>query len=550
LTACRRGHYWLAREMDERIERRRLLTAWGIVVVVGLAHRITLFLVHRPQLDALIDANAAWYTFQHLPREMLRDHLFASMVLLQQTPPISNLLLGVALKCFSWPAGVAYAMIWLQTVLTLVTALVLVHVVTVLYPRRVVLWTAMGLLFVLDTGLVVLEYNSMGQTIYGPLAMLFALVVVDRLVMLRRAARTRDAVATGGAAGLLALARSPWSLFPIPCLLLVAGVAPTRKWRAVLACLLPIAVLQGGWALKNYAVYGVFSPVTGTWGGLHEYVGLGSAGLGDQYVAFLRQREAEHDGHPEWVLAFAVNDQGLLDRMPADVRERDQAVERAIRISNPTWNTLAFRTLWAEGQRQFLGFAMQHPRQMLAKWGYAYEIFWQPLENYGRQFVDLFAVDNRISTGFDFVGIVRQLRTGALPETPSVMSGTHRFLTERKGPRRFTRTEMYTPRWLDPFVLMLNVIGVHVLLPLVGLVALARRAMRAPPVFDALHMAALLVAATIYGYLAVIVNLIETLENMRYRQEVEPVVWLITLVSLTALADLVRGAARRRVAAA
>src|SRR5262249_60001015 len=120
--------------MDERVERRRLLAAWSIVVLVGIGHRTMLFALHRSDLDALIDANAAWYTFQHLPREMLRDHLFASMVLLQQTPPISNLLLGVVLKGFSWPAGVAYAMIWLQTVLTLVTAVVLVHVVAGAFP--------------------------------------------------------------------------------------------------------------------------------------------------------------------------------------------------------------------------------------------------------------------------------------------------------------------------------------------------------------------------------------------------------------------------------
>src|SRR5262245_25781327 len=300
--------------MDERLERRRLLAAWTIVVLAGIGHRTVLFALHRADLDALIDANAAWYTFQHLPREMLSEHLLGSLLLLQQTPPLSNLILGVVLKWCSWPVGVAYAMIWLQTLLTILTAIVLVHVVSVLYPGRVVLWTAIGLLFVLDTGLVVLEYASLGQTIYGPLAMLFVLVVLDRLVVLRRSDRPRDAAAAGVAVALLALARSPWSLFPIPCVLLVAALARTRKIRAVCACLLPIAVLQGGWALKNYAVYGVLSPVTGTWGGMHAAIGLDSAGFGAEYARFLRQRAAAHAGHPEWVLAFLGGDPAVLDR--------------------------------------------------------------------------------------------------------------------------------------------------------------------------------------------------------------------------------------------
>jgi len=56
------------------------------------------------------------------------------------------------------------------------------------------------------------------------------------------------------------------------------------------------------------------------------------------------------------------------------------------------------------------------------------------------------------------------------------MSGTHRFLSDSKTHTRFTPTNTYALRWLEPFVLVLNVI------------------------------------------------------NMRYRQEVEPVIWLITLI--------------------
>ena len=530
--------------MNGRAERRRLLVACGIVLLAAIGHRATLFRLHRGDLDALIDANAAWYTFQHLPREMLRDHLFRSLLLLQQTPPISNLLLGVVLKWCSCPFGVAYAMIGLQTLVSVLTAVVLVHVVSVLYPRRVVLWTAIGLLFVLDTDLVVLEYNSLGQTIYGPLAMLFLLVLVDRLTVLRQANRLRDAAAAGVAMGLLVLTRSPWSLFPLPCLLLVAALARARKARAVVACLVPIVVLQGGWALKNYAVYGVLSPMTSSWSGLYATVGLQTAGFDGEYRTFLEQRAVEHDGHPEWVLAFLSGDPAVLDRLPPEIGEHDREIEHAMGLSNPAGNTLRFRTLWTEGERLFLSFVRRHPREMLAKWAKAYRIFWQPMANYGRMFVALFAVDNRIASGLDFADIVGQLRAGTLPETQYVTSGTHRFLSGRPVPPRFTPSSMHTLPWLDPFVLMLNVLGVHLLLPLVGVMWLARRLTPAVPAFDPLRMAVLLVAASAYAYLAVLANLFETLENMRYRQDVEPVIWLITLISMTALAGLARRIAR------
>src|SRR5262249_11488489 len=133
LTARRAGRYWLAPEMDERVERRRLLAAWSIVLLAGIAPRPMRVALHRAGLAPLA-ATPAWSPFDHLPRELLRDHLFGSLLLLQQPPPLSNLILGVALKWCSWPVGVAYTMIWLQTLMTILTAVVLVHVLSVLYP--------------------------------------------------------------------------------------------------------------------------------------------------------------------------------------------------------------------------------------------------------------------------------------------------------------------------------------------------------------------------------------------------------------------------------
>jgi len=88
---------------------------------------------------------------------------------------------------------------------------------------------------------------------------------------------------------------------------------------------------------------------------------------------------------------------------------------------------------------------------------------------------------------------------------------------------------------------VLNLISVHVLLPLLAIWWLASR-LRRPPSdrFDPLRMSALLVALFFYGYLAALVNLVETIENMRYRLEVEPMIWLISLICVTELTGILR----------
>jgi len=95
--------------------------------------------------------------------------------------------------------------------------------------------------------------------------------------------------------------------------------------------------------------------------------------------------------------------------------------------------------------------------------------------------------------------------------------------------------------------LILTIAGVHLLLPVVGILWVADRLWHGPdmPVFDPLRMAALLVAATLYGYLAAFVNLVEMLENMRFRLEVKPAIWVITLICVTELARFTRASWRR-----
>ena len=536
---------WAVRRTTEHTEGRRLAIALSLVALTAIVHRVTLFLLHRGDLDALIDANASWYTPQNLPAELLRDHLLTALLYLQQTPPVSNLLMGLALKSCAWPTGVAHLFIGMQTLVTILAAMVLVHLVSILYPSRTILWIAVGGLFVLDTDLVVIEYTSMGQTIYGPISMLLVLGITDRLVALRRTGSLWDAAFAGLAMGLLVLTRPSWTFFSLPCLLLVAVLAPWRQMRAVLACVVPIMALQGGWAVKNYAIYGVLSPTTSTWGGLHATTGLWAAGLGDEYTRFVGVIREPEQRRTMALLGWGHDDPSLLDSETRALLERDRAIEQSMGVPNPSSNSLAFRTVCAEAQRRVFDFAWQHPRAMLTKWWRGYAVFWQPIANYGQQFVGLFAVGNRITDSFDFPEIAHKFLAGELPDTPLVKSGSHPISPEHKGPLRLTPTTLYTARWIEPLVLMLNVVGVHLLLPFVAIVWLAGAVRRHAP-FNRLRIATLLVAGTGYAYLALLVNLVETYENMRYRSEVEPLIWLITLICVTEVAGLVQGQWARR----
>jgi hypothetical protein len=148
-------------------------------------------------------------------------------------------------------------------------------------------------------------------------------------------------------------------------------------------------------------------------------------------------------------------------------------------------------------------------------------LVYRPMSNYGRMMVAFFVGENRVPDGLDLGDIVHQLRAGTLPEHTYLASGTNYMVKEKKSPPGYMPVRLYTLGFLAPLVLMLNVIGIHVLLPLVGLVWLVQRMRRSPVArLDPQRMAALLVSAVVYLYLTGVANLVETSENMRYRLEV------------------------------
>ena len=69
-----------------------------LIALVGLLHRLVLFLEIYPHFHELIAMNRDWLTMQYLSADVLSNELGLALLYLQQTPPIPHLIMGVALK--------------------------------------------------------------------------------------------------------------------------------------------------------------------------------------------------------------------------------------------------------------------------------------------------------------------------------------------------------------------------------------------------------------------------------------------------------------------
>ena len=92
---------------------------------VGLAHRLFLFAWYFDDISLMVRNNPDWLTWQYLTIPALRDHLADSLLYLQQTPPLPQLLLGACLKVFSWPAQVSYILILANGLISIIAAILL-----------------------------------------------------------------------------------------------------------------------------------------------------------------------------------------------------------------------------------------------------------------------------------------------------------------------------------------------------------------------------------------------------------------------------------------
>ena len=517
--------------------REAVARRWGLLLVAlaGSAHRTVLFLVHRDDLHTLIAANATWYTTQNAPLALLREHLGTTLLLLQQTPPMSSLVIGVLERFVEWPVAGAEALIALQGGISIVTALLLHRLLDICFPRHLVLVTVVGIAFVLDTGLVVIEYTSLGQLIYENLGMLLVLAFAMSLIRLRGSARPVDAALAGLLAALLVLTRATWSFLVLPGVVLVMLLAARAPLRLGIAFVVPLLVLQGGWVAKNWMLYGRFSPATSSWTGFNLMNGFDRLGHGPVFLDFLRARR-----DPPWLPTVFEKPPvpPLEEIVPAEYGDRDRALGARFGVTPWGANSAAAAAFYDALGENFAAFARTHPKLVLEKAARSYAIFWEPTANYGALNVSLFAPEAPAPSALDVPRFVRDLGTVRLPQRIGVAYGTLHI----GAPLPVRRTSIGTLPWLEVPRLLAEVLGVHVLAPLAALGWLRRRrGLREP---DATRGAVLLVCAALYGYLAMASSVGEYGENMRFRLGVEPLVWVLSLLGAAGSWQLVLACVR------
>lgn len=512
-------------------DREREWIASLLVLAVALTHRAWLLWSSQATIAALWEANPDVYQPHNAPIELLRDHLGLALLYLQQTPPMSNLILGLMVKLLPWPYATTLGLIAMQGVITALTAVLLQRLLFALFPGRIVFATLVALAFVFDTDVIVIEYNTFGQLFYENLGMLLVLSVAISLLTTWRVGRPRDALVTGVLTALLAMTRATWTVFLVPGALLVALLVPRRRLAATLAFVLPIALVQGGWVVKNGLFHGRW--VTTTWAGFSPLHGLGQLGEGKLFTAFIVER-----GDPPW---FSEIHRGERTDVPAELTVRDAELAAQYGIENWDNNSARKAEIFAAVERNFYAWALQNPDRVLRNTLRSYAFFWRPIANFGHIFVAPYCTAAKTPSAFDVPGLVRVALAGELPEPMLRVEG---FLRRRV----FHPVMVGALTWLDPLKLLATALGVHLLAPIAGIAALVdwrRGRLGRDSGVAALRAIALLVCGAMYLYVAGLSSVVDYGENMRFRLGVEPLIWVLTILGAVSCLHLWRD--RRRV---
>src|SRR5262245_36593940 len=128
---------------------------------------------------------------------------------------------------------------------------------------------------------------------------------------------------------------------------------------------------------------------------MHALAGINHGGVWDEFARYQREHVTLELGYPPWRVAGARGDPLAMFAFPQEIRNQDAAINKAMGMENPVFNTLVFRATCAMDQRVFLEFVRANPATMARKWVHAYGVFWQPIANYGRMLVAFFRREPR-----------------------------------------------------------------------------------------------------------------------------------------------------------
>lgn len=482
------------------------------LVLLALGHRALIWFRFGESFSAAARANPSWLTWQYLLPDAYRNHFWASMWYLQQTPPIPHFVLGVLIKVSKWPVDVARWLFLVQFVISAATAVLMFRILRRLACHWAVSF-ALAAWFVLSTDLLVMEVNSLGQLFYESGAMLLVsgtTLCVFRLLDSERRERQGEVasvLAAGTCVAVLALTRASFSfLFPG----VGAFLAIARGWRTCALFLVPVVLLHGGWCLKNDYVYGYLSPATSSWAGINATVNLQREEK-DRFVKYILQDQGRF---PTWFVAI-LRDRGYIhwdpiasSYIPAADRQRENEIQERLGHTNRHENSIAIQRVSEQYERALERFLPSNPDVLINKFRRGYARFWQPISNYSSLYLGPLYVTPRPRATFGSLVPIA-------PETAFLTTATY----PRKNPAKvgLPTVSLYL---LDT----LSIWSLHVLLPVLLVLDRLKARMGKTPMLGA----RILFLALVVAYGSVLFNAVEEYENMRFRLSVEPVILCLT----------------------
>lgn len=494
---------------------------YAVLIVVVLVHRIALYMSLRDAFDVLLALHPDHWTWQLLPVALLRDDLATALLYLQQNPPLPQVLAGIVLKAVATPAAAAHVLLAVQGALTLIAALLLQALLARIGMWR---WPALllALLFALSGDVILLEYNSFGQTFYENLCMPLVLGAVWLFLDIVDGRRGAAPWGLGLLVAALALTRASFGYFflPVTLALLVARVGP----KALLAFLLPVVLLQGGWALKNQILYGYFSLPATSWTGANLAVGVFKRSGGDDTA--LRAVVLEHPRrYPAWFVAM-TREKGIAywqaatygPYIPADIRVRDADIARAL-PGNPEQNSLAQAVVARHLQRAVRDYAIAHPAAFAAGVAQSYRQFWQPIRDYTARFAALLFVARPAGDIWSDGGL-RAFARGDFDDYWVLQRTRALFLDDSRIFSGCLHADPFALPYAPLLVYLYNVAALHALGPLLLVAAAWLRR-------DAGERGALAFLYLVFLYGAVVSSIGDHGENNRFRLAIEPLIWLL-----------------------
>lgn len=508
----------------------RSLSAPILVFFVGILHRLWQWHALSDQIARLAQASPDWKTMQYLPADLWQKHFAAALLYLQQTPPLPNLVYGLFAIWFPQAELRVAGLILLCGMLTCVAAALLAHLLMMLKFSS---WFAavIGIIFLGSSEILVMEYAELGQLLYEFMSMVLVVAAAIAAVQFAEKKSLESAVLLGLASTLLALTRATFSYFDLLAVCWL-GFWWRPRPKLLLAAALPIVILHGGWALKQYVVLEHWQWATSTWGGANlqygdtkrgdprfsEWLATQPHSCADTWGTFATGRRFGAFGFPNnqaLVLDMFENTEGAkyLDSRVAEQREQWQSLDSA-----------SFRDLSSCLQSLYLRYWAQYPLRAVAGAWRSYQLFWSPIDVWAATRANVIlpqggAVLKAVPVWRDWHNYL-QARSFSIRQSPLQYAA-------QRGQGVFAPADIVVVPWLPHAMALVGCFGVHIL-PVMAIGAFARRHRQSPIDFPAGFSFLLL----LFAYVAVLSSVVEYGENMRFRLPVEPVAWAIALIAL------------------